>query len=452
VVDAGQRLLDRVLGGDDVDVRLVDVVEHRVQGGRLARSGGTRDEDQALLEPSRAADHLELVPAEAEAVQVGQVSLLLEQADHRLLAEHRGQGRDPEAQGLVPVLHGHLAVLGLAALGDVHAGEDLDPADDRTLDPLGRRHHREEAAVHAKAHPGEGLVGLDVDVAGPLLDRPLQDVVHQPDGAGPFFGTLKVGLGIEAAVVPGSTLVGLGRVQLRILDDLVHEQVGHVARRHEAPEAAFGDQSYVDDRHAEHEAQVVDGVVVAGIRHAEHHGLPLQGERDGLVALDELLGDQPPQLLGGIQALHVGDVQAELVRELPVQGRLGQEAQVDQGAAQASPVGLLVLEGPLELPVLDEALVHELLAQALAGPGWAREARSQGDGHGHVASFFGPGTPLSVGPGQSQLDAFSWPVFPVRAGSPGGSRPLLRLGPGVWEYTAPPLREDPRDRPAPARL
>ena len=45
--DAVEVVLDRVLGGQDLDVGAVDVVEGRVEGGGLARAGRAADQDQA---------------------------------------------------------------------------------------------------------------------------------------------------------------------------------------------------------------------------------------------------------------------------------------------------------------------------------------------------------------------------------------------------------------------
>src|SRR5690606_606833 len=48
LVDAGDAVLDRVLDRDDVDLGTRDLVERRVQRGRLARARGAGDEDHAV--------------------------------------------------------------------------------------------------------------------------------------------------------------------------------------------------------------------------------------------------------------------------------------------------------------------------------------------------------------------------------------------------------------------
>ncbi len=48
LVDAGQVILDRVLGGDDLSIRPVQFVQGGVEGGGLARAGRPRDQEDAV--------------------------------------------------------------------------------------------------------------------------------------------------------------------------------------------------------------------------------------------------------------------------------------------------------------------------------------------------------------------------------------------------------------------
>ena len=48
LVNARQLILDGILHRDDLAVRLVDEIESRIKGGRLARSGGAGDEEDAV--------------------------------------------------------------------------------------------------------------------------------------------------------------------------------------------------------------------------------------------------------------------------------------------------------------------------------------------------------------------------------------------------------------------
>ena len=74
-------------------------------------------------------------------------------------------------------LHADLAVLGPPSLDDVHAGHDLDPADDGGPHGTGQVEDVVQGAVDAIAHPN--LVGLrfDVDIGG-AIPQALGD--HEP--------------------------------------------------------------------------------------------------------------------------------------------------------------------------------------------------------------------------------------------------------------------------------
>ena len=66
LVDAGQVVLDRVLGGDDLDVGPVQLVERGVEGGRLARPGRAGHEQDAVGPLDQLLEPLPVLVAEAE--------------------------------------------------------------------------------------------------------------------------------------------------------------------------------------------------------------------------------------------------------------------------------------------------------------------------------------------------------------------------------------------------
>ena len=108
---------------------------------------------------------------EAELGEVELEGVLVEDAEHGLLAEDRGQDRHAEVDLARVVAELDAAVLGHAALGDVEVGHDLEPRDDRRLQALGRGEHLVQHAVDAEADAEDLLVGLPVDVGGALADR-----------------------------------------------------------------------------------------------------------------------------------------------------------------------------------------------------------------------------------------------------------------------------------------
>ncbi len=122
---------------------------------------------------------------EAELRHVEHQLLLVEQAEHDLLAEERGERGDAEvelARAAVDLeLDLDAAVLRQALLGDVELGHDLDARDERVAQLQRRMHHVVEHAVDAEADAHLLLVRLDVDVGGAALERVDQQHVDEPD-------------------------------------------------------------------------------------------------------------------------------------------------------------------------------------------------------------------------------------------------------------------------------
>ena len=114
--------------------------------------------------------------------------------------------------------HAHLeaAVLGDAPLGDVEFAHDLDARDDRPLEAaVERLGGPEQHAVDPVFDDDPFLAGLDVDVAGPLVQGIEQGRIDQADDRAGIVGHLLDGEDFLA-------LVGLlDQLQLEILGDLL---------------------------------------------------------------------------------------------------------------------------------------------------------------------------------------------------------------------------------------
>ena len=108
------------------------------------------------------------------------------------------------------------AVLGAAALGDVHAGEHLDARRDRAVHREGQRLDVVQDAVDAEADHRVVDARLEVDVRGALLEGVVEQVVDGGDDVLVVLGReLVVGAQLDelhqrAARWPGpSSLLGL---------------------------------------------------------------------------------------------------------------------------------------------------------------------------------------------------------------------------------------------------
>src|SRR5690606_22352174 len=81
---------------------------------------------------------------------------------------------------------GQSPVLWDAPFGDVHLGHDLQPAHHTVVDVARGAHHLVQHAVDTEPHQQVQLVGLQVDVAGPVLDSLGDQQVHELDNGGIF--------------------------------------------------------------------------------------------------------------------------------------------------------------------------------------------------------------------------------------------------------------------------
>ena len=141
------------------------------------------------------AEHVQVVLAHAQLVQVEADVAAVEHAHDDAFAEHGGQDADAEVDRLVVDVQFDAAVLGHAAFGDVQVGHDLDAAADGGGDVRGRRHHLVQHAVDAVAHLEFALERLEVDVRGLVLDGLQQHEVDQLAdrvGIGGFFEAVDV--------------------------------------------------------------------------------------------------------------------------------------------------------------------------------------------------------------------------------------------------------------------
>src|SRR5262245_36775973 len=185
--DAAQLVLDRVLDRDDLILVVTDFVQRGVQGRRLPRARGPRDQHHPVRLPNEAADRGQQLRVEADDLQFKVFErfvdlLLVEDADHRVFAVDRGHDRNAEVDAAAFDAHAEAPVLRNAALGDVEFRHDFDARDDRLMvaDVYGVA-RLVERAVNAVAHDHVGVARLEVDVGGAFFQRREDDGVYQLD-------------------------------------------------------------------------------------------------------------------------------------------------------------------------------------------------------------------------------------------------------------------------------
>ncbi len=180
---AGQLVLDGVLHRHDVAVAGVHARQCRIQRGGLARARGAGDQHDAVRLGRQVGESPQRLALHAHGLQAELALALVQQAQHGALAVGAGQGGDAHVDGARAQAQADAAVLGQALFGDVQVGHDLQSRDQRCMQCAVGLHDFAQVAVHAKAHAGMALVGLDVDVAGAVA-RGLreQGVEHADDG------------------------------------------------------------------------------------------------------------------------------------------------------------------------------------------------------------------------------------------------------------------------------
>ena len=171
LADQGHRIFDRILQGHDVEAVVVDVVEHRIERGRLAAAGRACHQDDALGSRDHLLEKLELARFETQTVERHDPFLSVENAQYDVLAVRSRLGGDAKIDGASGEHQGDASVLRRARFGDVHFRHDFDT--DRHRRPVGlvQRADLAQHAVDAVADAQEALLGLEVNVGCAPLDR-----------------------------------------------------------------------------------------------------------------------------------------------------------------------------------------------------------------------------------------------------------------------------------------
>ena len=362
LVDAVDVVLHRVLQCDQVHVAGVHVADHRVHGGGLTGTGGTDDQDHAVLDLHQAQVLLQIVPGQADGLAAQLPAGLVQQAGHDLFAVDGGQRGDTQVDVLVAHLHVEASVLGHAALGDVQAGHDLHAAGDRGLQLARHGQYVAQQAVDAHAYGEFRLARLHVDVAGALGDGALDDGVHQADGRGLVGALLAHLVGGEGAVHGDGGLAGGGGLALHFLDGLGRALV--------AVEHLYGALNRGGHGHHGHHlapgglADLLNGVEVQRVAHGDVKLVAVQPHGHHLVLLGDVLGHHLDQLGRYVHLAQVDELDAQLHLQRLDQLALGDDAVFLQHGAQALAAALLQPQALLQLLLGDQARRDQQIAQA----------------------------------------------------------------------------------------
>ena len=194
LVEAVFHHLDRILDGGHIHLLRGQCPQRGVERRRLARARRPRHQHDAVGPRSHLPPAGQILPLQPQLVEVALQHVRIEHPHHQLLAKGRGQ-RGQAQLDLVAIGRPRLdpPVLRPAPLHHIHPPQQLDAAGHGRHHP--RRHLIDivQQPVDTEAHHAQIPPRLQVNVAGPLLERVLPQPVHQRDDV------LVVGIDLPAA-------------------------------------------------------------------------------------------------------------------------------------------------------------------------------------------------------------------------------------------------------------
>src|SRR5262249_54030328 len=129
--DAVQLIFNRVFNRDDLVFFVANLVEGRVERGRLTGTGRPRDEHHAVRLRDVATKLPDIFVGESDHIQIQVAKLFVdllpvENTNNSILAMYRRHNRDAKVNVASLVAHAEAPVLRDAPLGDVEFRHDLD--------------------------------------------------------------------------------------------------------------------------------------------------------------------------------------------------------------------------------------------------------------------------------------------------------------------------------------
>ena len=284
--DAFEVIFHRFLGGEEFGVDGVDLAETGIKGGGFSRAGRSRDNKNSVRPLNDLEDVGVDIVRHPEHLEIEVDGGAIEHAQHHAFAELRGQGGDAQIDVAPGDVFLDAAVLGQAALRDIHIGHDLDAGDDGQRQVPGRGRHFVKRAVHAVTNLELVFEGLEVNVAGPVLDGLVHDQIDKADnGRGIGFG-LDGGGGVVAAELQHFT----GFPEL--LEDFLHARgVGAVILLDAFLDLLGRGHDDVDIL-AEGEAQIFGGARIERIGQGQPQGVAGKADGQGAMEAGQSAGDQ----------------------------------------------------------------------------------------------------------------------------------------------------------------
>ena len=244
--------------------------------------------------------------------------LLVEDADHGVLAVDARHDRHAEVDRLLGQPELEAPVLRHALLGDVELGHHLDARDDRRVVPLvDRPHGGLQHAVDPVLHVHRVVLGLDVDVARAPLDGRVDHRVDQPDD--------RAGIAREpfdGQPLLGAVLLLAQQLHLEALGGLLEHALAALALLEDRLDGAPRPDHHLD-RRGQHDGELVDRREIGGIGHDDDQRVPVAAVRHEAVAQHQVRRNRPEERLVDPELRHVHEREPVALGEPPRRVDLG---------------------------------------------------------------------------------------------------------------------------------
>ena len=381
LIDAEEIVLHGIFGGHDVGVAVVDLRQRRIQRSRLAGTGGAGHEDHAVRVRDRFHQLAFGARLDTELLEVEGEVALVENSEHDLLAEQRGQHTHTEVDDLPADLQFDAAVLRHASFGDVQRRHDLESRDQGRAHLEGRLHDFGQRTIDAIPHAQFMLEALEVNIRGALVYRVDEDGVDElhhrrfVDLRRQHTRVLRLFLRLQQLYIIffGRSDVLKQRLHMNfvrfvvLLDRRAHRVL---TGQHRNDVVAGDELEIVDHRHG--------GRI--GNRHRQLSPVALEGQNSMLGR--QLRRDQLEEARVDLEARQVDGRHTVLTGEHAYDFRFRHEAHLDDGQPDAlARRGGLLLQRLCQLLTSQQPLFDEEIAEPFGGSTGKRCSRSS---HGYL--------------------------------------------------------------------
>src|SRR6266480_241523 len=182
--DAFQIVLHRLLCREQLEIERVDLAQTRIERRRFPRTSGAGDNKNSVWPFDDFENVIADILGHTEHLEVEVHGAAIEYAQNDALAELRGQSRDAEIHAAAGDIFLDAAVLWQSALGDVHARHHFHARDYRQCQMARGRGHFVKRAIDAITYFEFVFERLEMNVAGPVLNRLIQNQIDEANDRG----------------------------------------------------------------------------------------------------------------------------------------------------------------------------------------------------------------------------------------------------------------------------